>query len=57
MIQIPSFHYGSVVPPDYFIGRQEELEEASRLIRAGHGLLLIGNHRAGKDEFLHQIDP
>jgi hypothetical protein len=59
VIQVPSFHYGSVVPPDYFIGREEELEEASRLIRAGHGLLLVGNRRAGKTSFctklIHEI--
>ena len=39
VVEVPSFHYGSVVPPDYFIDREEELEEASRLIRAGQGLL------------------
>jgi hypothetical protein len=59
VIQIPSFHYGSVVPPDYFIGREEEIEEASRLIRANHGLLLVGNRRAGKTSFctklIHEI--
>jgi hypothetical protein len=59
VIQVPSFHYGSVVPPDYFIGRTEELEEATRLIRAGQGLLLVGNRRAGKTSFctklIHEI--
>jgi len=59
VVQVPSFHYGGVVPPDYFIGREEELDEASRLIRAGQGLLLVGNRRAGKTSFctklIHEI--
>jgi hypothetical protein len=58
-VQVPSFHYGGVVPPEFFIDREDELEEATRHIRAGQGFLLIGNRRAGKTSFcsklIHQI--
>jgi hypothetical protein len=55
IVRVPSFHYGSVVPPDYFIGREDELEEASRLIQAGQGWLLVGNRRAGKTSFCKKL--
>ncbi|MGP0067504.1 MAG: hypothetical protein ACLQGP_28405 [Isosphaeraceae bacterium] len=55
IIQVPSFHFGSVVPPDFFIDREEELEEASRLIQAGQGLLLVGSRRAGKTSFITKL--
>ena len=58
-VQLPQFHYGSVVPPEYFIDREEELEEAVRAIRGGQGFLLVGNRRAGKTSFckklIHQL--
>src|SRR5262249_5020648 len=58
-VQMPEFHYGSVVPPEYFIDRFEELEEAERAIRRGQGFLLVGNRRAGKTSFckklIHQV--
>jgi|GEM_PF-6036278 len=58
-VPLPAFHYGSVVPPDYFIDREEELEEAVRLVRGGHGFILVGNRRAGKTSFctklIHEI--
>ena len=58
-IPLPSFHYGSVVPPDYFIDREDELSEATRLVQSGHGFLLVGNRRAGKTSFctklIHEI--
>lgn len=34
------FHYGGVVPPDYFIGRTEELELAEQLVRSRQSFLL-----------------
>ncbi len=59
IVEVPSFHFGSVVPPDYFIDREDELEEASQLIEAGQGFLLVGNRRAGKTSFctklIHEI--
>jgi hypothetical protein len=55
IVQVPSFHFGSVVPPDYFIDREEELKEASRLIQAGQGLLLVGSRRAGKTSFFNKL--
>ncbi len=59
IVEVPSFHFGSVVPPEYFIDREEELEEASQLIQAGQGLLLVGARRAGKTSFctrlIHEI--
>jgi hypothetical protein len=59
VVEVPSFHFGSVVPPEYFIDREEELEEASQLIQAGQGLLLVGARRAGKTSFctglIHEI--
>jgi serine/threonine protein kinase len=54
-VQIPSFHYGSVVPPEFFIGRKEELSEAAQLIRDGHGFLLVGNRRSGKTSFCYKL--
>ena len=59
IVEVPSFHFGSVVPPDYFIDREEELTEGSQLVRAGQGFLLVGARRAGKTSFctrlIHEI--
>ncbi len=58
-VKRPPFHFGSVVPPEFFIDREEELKEAERIIRAGQGFLLVGHRRAGKTSFckklIHQI--
>ena len=54
-VDVPSFHFGSVVPPDYFIDREDELNRAITLIDAGHGILLVGNRRAGKTSFCFKL--
>lgn len=58
-LSLPAFHYGSVVPPDFFIDREEELDEAARLVASGQGFLLVGNRRSGKTSFctkvIHQV--
>lgn len=50
-IRVPQFHYGGVVPPDYFIGRKEELSEAEEIVRSKQSFLLVGERRAGKTSF------
>jgi TIR domain len=58
-VSLPSFHYGSVVPPDFFIDREDALRDGARLVRDGHGFLLVGNRRDGKTSFctklIHEI--
>jgi hypothetical protein len=58
-IPLPRFHYGSVVPPDYYIDRERELLEAQQIIDAGQSFLLVGDRRAGKTSFckklIHQL--
>jgi hypothetical protein len=52
---VPRFHYGSVVPPPYFIGREKELAEAQGTIRACQSFLIVGSHRAGKTSFCKKL--
>lgn len=54
-LRVPLFHYGGVVPPDYFIGRTEELELAEKLVRSRHGFLLVGERRSGKTSFCEAL--
>ncbi len=58
-VSLPSFHYGSVVPPEFFIDREDALRDGARLVRDGHGFLLVGNRRDGKTSFctklIHEI--
>jgi hypothetical protein len=58
-LELPSFHYGSVVPPEYFIDREDALRDGTRLLLNGHGFLLVGNRREGKTSYctklIHQI--
>jgi hypothetical protein len=55
IVPVPSFQLGGVVPPGYFIDREDELAEAKRLIQDGQGFLLVGNRRAGKTSFSHKL--
>jgi hypothetical protein len=50
-IRVPQFHYGGVVPPEYFIGRADELAEAEEIVRSKQSFLLVGERRAGKTSF------
>lgn len=50
-VSVPRFHRGGVVPLDFFIDREEELEEAEQLIIGGHSFLLTGGFREGKTSF------
>jgi hypothetical protein len=58
-LSMPRFHYGSVVPPDYYIDREMQLAEARDIIEAGQNFLLVGDRRAGKTSFckklIHQL--
>jgi hypothetical protein len=44
-----------VVPPDYFIGRTEELELAEQLVRSRQSFLLVGERRSGKTSFCEAL--
>jgi hypothetical protein len=50
-LRCPSFHCGSVVPLDFFIDRERELEQARALIESRQSFLLVGRKRAGKTSF------
>jgi hypothetical protein len=56
---LPRFHYGGVVPPEFYIDRERELREAQEIIDAGQSFLLVGDRRAGKTSFckklIHQL--
>jgi serine/threonine protein kinase len=54
-LKVPRFHYGSVVPPQSFIGRQQELADAQSIVRAGQSFLILGLHRAGKTSFCKKL--
>jgi hypothetical protein len=54
-LRVPLFHYGGVVPPDYFIGRTEELELAEQLGRSRQSFLLVGERRSGKTSFCEAL--
>lgn len=51
VVRIPPFHFGSVVPLDFFIDREEELEGAREFIATLQSFLLVGHRRAGKTSF------
>ncbi len=50
-VRIPPFHYGSVVPLDFFIDRELELDGATDLITTRQSFLIVGRRRAGKTSF------
>jgi hypothetical protein len=54
-IEVPPFHCGPVVPPDFFIDREQELDDAERIVRAGQNFLLVGARRAGKSSFFRKL--
>jgi hypothetical protein len=58
-LSVPRFHYGSVVPPDYFIDREQELLDGQNYTDAGRSFLLVGERRAGKTSYckrlIHQL--
>jgi serine/threonine protein kinase len=54
-IRVPIFHCGSVVPPDCFIDREQELDDAEQIVRGGQNFLLVGVRRAGKSSFLKKL--
>lgn len=51
---VPVFHKGDTVPPDYFINRSNQLEQADRILASGQHMLVVGNRRAGKTSFIHK---
>ena len=55
IIRSPAFHYGGVVPPEYFINRVNELANAKRILEGGHSFLLVGKLRAGKTSFIKML--
>jgi hypothetical protein len=54
-LPIAHFHCGPRVPPEYFIGREDELQEATQLIFGGQSFLVVGEPRAGKTSFLRKL--
>ncbi|MGD0090433.1 MAG: TIR domain-containing protein [Planctomycetota bacterium] len=54
-LRAPPFHCGSIVPPDYYIDREEELAQARELIAAHQSFLLAGDLRSGKTSFCRKI--
>jgi hypothetical protein len=54
-LRLPQFHCGSIVPPEFFIDREQELDEAEGIIRSGQNFLLIGVRRAGKTSFFRKL--
>jgi hypothetical protein len=54
-LKVPQFHFGGVVPPDFFIGRTEELRVAENAVRARQSFLLVGDYRAGKTSFCEAL--
>jgi hypothetical protein len=54
-LNVPRFHYGSVVPPQFFIGRERELIEAREIVAAGQSFLIVGLHRSGKTSFCKRL--
>jgi serine/threonine protein kinase len=54
-LNVPRFHYGSVVPPQYFIGREGELAEALEVVAVGQSFLIVGLHRSGKTSFCKKL--
>ncbi len=50
-LRAPSFHCGSIVPLDFFIDRERELELARAFIESRQSFLLVGRRRAGKTSF------
>jgi serine/threonine protein kinase len=54
-LSVPKFHYGSVVPPSFFIGRDRELREALEVIAARQSFFVVGHHRVGKTSFCKKL--
>jgi transcriptional regulator with XRE-family HTH domain len=54
-LKVPPFHCGGLVPPDFFIGRSQELGDAEEIVRSGQNFLLIGVRRAGKSSFFRKL--
>jgi hypothetical protein len=50
-LRVPSFHCGSIVPLEFFIDREKELDQAKAFIESRQSFLLVGRRRAGKTSF------
>jgi hypothetical protein len=50
-LRVPSFHCGSIVPLDFFVDREWELEQARAFLESRQSFLLVGRRRAGKTSF------
>jgi serine/threonine protein kinase len=55
VLDVPCFHFGSVVPPPFFIDREQELAEAKRILAGCHSFLIVGNRRSGKTSFCNKL--
>lgn len=49
------FHCGPWVPPNFFVGRENDLVSARNLINAGQSFLIVGHPRAGKTSFCRKL--
>lgn len=54
-LRMPRFHCGGIVPPECFIDRYQELEDAEGIVRSGQSFLLVGVRRSGKSSFLKKL--
>jgi len=54
-LHTPPFHCGGVLPPEYYIGREEELAQAREFIRTHQSFLLVGDLRSGKTSFCGKL--
>ena len=54
-VKLPKFHCGGLVPPEFFIGRHQELDDAEEIIRANQSFLLVGVRRSGKSSFMRTL--
>jgi TIR domain len=50
-LQVPTFHWGGILPIEYFINRASELNDSLRFLLTRQSFLIIGERRAGKTSF------
>jgi hypothetical protein len=54
-LNTPAFYLGSVVAPEHFINREQELARANGWILDGQSFLLVGKRRVGKTSFCRKL--
>jgi hypothetical protein len=54
-LNAPPFYLGSVVQPEHFIDRDQELTRARGWVQDGQSFLLVGKRRVGKTSFCNML--